>query len=333
MFPSEHYWRNPYVTWTSEIPAEWLLFVFHIRDSRIKAKVPAVVEILSVWRPFQPLASLSGPLADQRGVFWIALDPQFLSPALNLLPRLGYSHAADLVVNVNKPDDTARFQVQPEKNRIKWKNDFYHLLKVYQEDQECFRNQAPDRRTFWLERANGDIQPVLGYRGDGKALSRRGLPVEDARLLVNLVSPDGLEKGETLFLDPFGGIGGVVIEAKKAGYQVLSLDIDPKIRMGLRNLGSCHQVGDASFLPFRNDAFQAIATEPPYSMAALPMVHEALDEFYRILKVNGRLSVLVPFQQVESILNHTNHLGLRLFLASRIDRKGTDVAILAWEKA
>jgi len=119
------------------------------------------------------------------------------------------------------------------------------LVRLYEEDAALLRDRAPDRRLFALQTGDGQQRLIRGYRGDGGALSRRALAVCDSRLLVNLVHAS---EGAT-FLDPFAGIGGIVLEALDSGYRVMSSDLDPILRPGLEQLGSVHYVSDACHLP------------------------------------------------------------------------------------
>ena len=190
------------------------------------------------------------------------------------------------------------------------------------------REGAPDRRTFLLKTSAGDVRPVTGYRGDGGELSRRGLSVPDARLLVNLVAA---EPG-ALFLDPFAGVGGLIIEALASNYEVVSADWDPVLLHGLAHLGARHLVADARHLPFADETFDAIATEPPYHEEATPVVVEALDELYRVLKKGRRLATLCATSQAGALRQQAASLGLRAVLDAAIDRKGLDVVVLVWLK-
>jgi hypothetical protein len=332
MFQSEHYWQSPYVEWVSQLPDSWRLFVFHIRESRVKAKVPAVLEALSLWRLFEPVPLISGPLAEKRGVFWIALDPQYVSVATPLLPRLGYSFAVDQIQEKNSGKDVNGEHRNDENASIKWRGVQYGFRRVYEENRESFRHRAVDRRIFLLENVAGEVQPVRGYRGDGGALNRRGLPVEDARLLVNLVSPKIKISKDLAFLEPFAGTGGIVIEALDAEYNVVSVDVDKRLRHGLKALGAFHVQADATHLPWRDSTFTAIATEPPYHDGNPSMLLTAFDELYRVLEPGGRISMLVAQWQAKSLLEHSALRNTRILLASQIDRKGTPVAVLVWEK-
>lgn len=95
------------------------------------------------------------------------------------------------------------------------------------------------------------------------------LTPEDAGILVNLTG------WRSPLLDPFCGSGTIVIEACLRGLEAVGLEIEMKVAKGAyRNLRhfSCDArghvvVGDATMLPFRARAFDAIATNPPYGRA------------------------------------------------------------------
>ena len=213
--------------------AEQTVLILYLRPARNKARAVAEVEALSLLRDLAVTAPPGGPLSEQGGLFWISIPARFLPIAQERLPRLGYTFAVDHVQLV--PASTKQAQeVAPEagERRTRWRRKSHRLVRLYEEDTDALREQAPDRRTFLFETAEGEIRPVKGYRGDGQALSRRGLPVYDARMLVNVVfRPEG-----GVLLDTFAGIGGIVIEAIASGWSVVSCDIDPALRHGLAAL-------------------------------------------------------------------------------------------------
>jgi tRNA G10 N-methylase Trm11 len=91
-------------------------------------------------------------------------------------------------------------------------------------------------------------------------------------------------------------------------------------------------VADASALPFDDRTFTAIAGEPPYHPSTQGMLTKAFGEMVRVLAPGGRLALLAAASQVQHLLETSGNYNLRLRLAAPIDRKGTDVAVLAWEK-
>lgn len=334
MLTTEHYWQSPYVDWVNDIPEGWTLLICYIRRARNKAIVPAVAEALSLLRPFNPVASLSGPLADQKGVFWIGIESSLVEKCSHLFRRLGYTFAIDQVIPL--PIDEGRCtndSVAEGENTVRWHGSYFRLQRLYQEDPRFMRNRAPDRRTFLLEDRLGEVVTIRGYRGNGCDPSRRGLSVADARMLVNLVTPGTVADEKHNFLDPFAGVGGIVIEAIDSGYTVFSLDNDPRLRHGLKHFGAHHVVGSAMRLPFATNTCSAIATEPPYHRRTKVVLLSTFVEMHRVLSLGGRLSMLVSPWQVESLLNEAAKVGMELFLASPVNRKGTPVAVLGWTKS
>lgn len=315
------------ITWLERVPEDWVVLICYLRPARNKARLVALSEVLCLLNDLGAAAPVGGPLSEQGGLFWVALPADAWPDARLRLPRLGYANAVDLLEAADgqaedeEPDEGAA-------RLVRWRRRPYRLVRAYEEDAEALRESAPDRRTFLLETHAGEVRPIKGYRGDGGPLSRRGLPVYDARLLVNLVHHAGAAK----LLDPFAGVGGVVLEAKAAGYEVWSLDNDPALRPGLSNLGAAHTVGDAARLPFGDGFFDAVATEPPYDPQAEPVVVAALAESCRVIREGGRLAVLCAAGQAEALRRKAATLPFRLYLDSPINRKGLDVVILAWRK-
>jgi SAM-dependent methyltransferase len=305
------------------------LLIFYLRPARRKARSVAIAEALSLLQDLHAVAPGGGPLSEQGGLFWVALPADAVQSAINRMPGLGYTYAIDLLEPAQEKQSPSEHRKHISQRRgVHWQGKPYHLIRVYEEDAEAMRARAPDRRVFLLETHEHEVRAVQGYRGDGQAFSRRGLPVYDARLLVNLVFA-----GEgTYFLDPFAGIGGIVIEALASGCIVVSSDRDPALRHGLAHLGAQHHVADARRLPFAAEVFDAIATEPPYDEQAMPILIEALHEMYRVLKTGGRLALLCAASQAEELRREAGGLGLKSYLDSVIDRKGLEVVVLAWEK-
>jgi len=139
-----------------------------------------------------------------------------------------------------------------------------------------------------------------------------------ARCMVNLArTPRG-----GVLLDPFCGIGGILIEAGLIGAKPVGIDVDPKMidgsRKNLEEAGvSDFELlsGDARKLP--NIEVDAIATDPPYGRQAtthgvpLEKLYEgALPEMARVLKKNGHLCITSP--STVEIENIAADAGLKL---------------------
>ena len=298
------------------------LLVCHLRPARLRARTVAVAEICALLEDLGVAAERGGPLAEQRGVFWVSLPDAALVTARARLPRLGYTVAVDLLVPLAQADAGAPGSAQ----LVRWHGRDCQLVRLYEEDEDALRERAVDRRVFLLDTPEG-VRPTRGYRGSSAPLSRRGLPVADARLLVNLAGGTG----DGFLLEAFAGAGGVVIETLTAGWRCLSVDRDPRLRHGLAALSQRHLIADARRLPLAGQSVAAIATEPPYEPAADDAVCETLSELRRVLQRGGRLVLLCVERQAEPLRRRAAELGLQPFLDAPIDRKGLTVVVLGWQ--
>jgi len=301
------------------------LLILYIRQARSKAKACATAEALCLLQDLQAIAPIGGPLSEKSGLFWIKIPTLLLEQVRDRLPRLGYTYAVDVLEPLQE-QFTSRRNASPQV--VRGKGGAYRLSRLYEEDAGLLRDRAPDRRLFALETENGQSRVIRGYRGDGGALSRRALAVCDARLLVNLVhASEGAR-----FLDPFAGVGGIVLEALDSGYRVISADVDPILRPGLERLGSTHYVADARSLPIESETVDMIATEPPFDQQADDTVIDSLTEMSRVLKRGGRLAMLCAVHQADKLRNRAEAIGLVKWLDSPLNRKGMDCVVLAWQK-
>ncbi|MFW5956202.1 MAG: methyltransferase domain-containing protein [Halorhabdus sp.] len=114
------------------------------------------------------------------------------------------------------------------------------------EPDRTFTERAPTDRPFFQP---GSMDPVL------------------ARALVNVA---GARPGATV-LDPMCGTGGILIEAGLVGARVLGVDALEKMATGTREnlatlVGEDFDVcrGDATSLPFKDDAVDSVVFDAPY---------------------------------------------------------------------
>ena len=293
------------------------MLICYLRPARRKARTVASMEVLNLLHDLHPTAPPGGPLSEEGGLFWIMLPSASIEETRTRLPRLGYTYAVDLLVPLEENDHKPSQEEKTVDRLVRWRRKMYRLVRLYEEDPEVIRMTAPDQREFLFETRSGKVRSIRG-----------GLPVYDARLLVNLVWTG---EGSHL-LDPFSGAGGIVIEAIKSGCKVTSVDIDPALRHGLSQFGASHYVTDARHLPFPSGIFDAIATEPPYHEEAKAIVVEALSEMHRVLRPEGRLAILCAALQADDIAQAADSLGFHPYLHSPINRKGLDVVVFAWQK-
>lgn len=123
-----------------------------------------------------------------------------------------------------------------------------------------------------------------------------------ARCLVNLSSV----VDDTVFLDPFCGVGGLLVEASMLGCRVIGMDALKRMLRGsrknmshfnLKTLGLLR--ADARKLPLKNVG--AIATDPPYGTGASTLksttrkiMIDFLPEAREILAPSGRAVIASP---------------------------------------
>jgi SAM-dependent methyltransferase len=299
------------------------LLVLHQRPARRRARAAAVAEALALLHDLEPSAPAGGPLSERGGVVWVELPDRRLAAATARLPRLGYSTAVDRLVAAGTGGGAGG------RAAVRWRGRSWRLERLHTEDPAGLRERAPDRREFLFAAGGGPVRPVRGYRGGAGPLARRGLPVCDARLLVNLVAPAGPGR----LLDPFAGVGGVAIEARAAGWTAVTADLDPALAHGLRGLGGAHLVADARRLPLRPGGVDAVATEPPYDRGTGPLAAQALAEAARLLRPGGAVALLCAAWQADGLRATAAALGLRVALDCPVDRKGLAVVAIVWRKA
>ena len=123
-----------------------------------------------------------------------------------------------------------------------------------------------------------------------------------ARGMVNL---SNVVEGTT-FLDPFCGVGGILIEAGLLGCQLIGMDAVKRMLRGSRRNLRHFEIkplallrGDARNIPIKS--VEAIATDPPYGTGASTLksntkniLKDFLPEVHSILTKNGRLVVASP---------------------------------------
>ena len=151
-----------------------------------------------------------------------------------------------------------------------------------------------------------------------------------ARALVNL---SRIRPGE-LFLDPFCGTAGILVEAGLLGARVIGIDAQEKLvqgaRINLEAFGADYALmeGDACSAPLKAESVNAVVTDPPYGRSAAILAESlevlyagALSEIYRVLKPGG-IAIVVSDK---AALEYGEKAGLRVLEihAQRVHRSLT----------
>lgn len=166
----------------------------------------------------------------------------------------------------------------------------FFCLLLHSVDKKQFEERKPHLRPFF---SPGAIQPKF------------------ARALVNL---SGINEKE-LFLDPFCGTGGILIEAGLIGATLVGIDVQEKMVRGAGEnlvaygLDGDLIIGDTAKMALRDNTVDAVVTDMPYGRSSLiagsgyfiaesrswsleRLYQNALNEIQRVLK-NSRKAVIV----------------------------------------
>ena len=163
--------------------------------------------------------------------------------------------------------------------------------------------------------------PLVASRNREGYLNRRGplrpffspcaIDPKVARVMVNLSRTSGGD----LFLDPFCGTGGLLLEAALVGSRPIGLDIDVAMSTGCRqnlihyDLPSFGGLADARAPPIRSNGVDAIATDPPYGRSSSTkgekigtLIRDSQEPLSAVLKPGGYLCFALPLKRFKEDL-------------------------------
>lgn len=309
--------------------ARYTLIVFALRNSRIKAKQLAIIEAYFSLVKVGGIFISNGPLGDVKGVFSFFVPTKHLKEVHHILQGIGYCNRF-YILDFHS-EQSENLSDIASINELVWKGKRFSIDTFLIQDASLYESQSPNNRKFIILDHNNEEKIVHGYRGDGTETGRRALPVEDARCLVNLSSPYTAE----VVLDPFAGGGGIVFQAKYINdkLDVYSIDVDPIVGPGLELYGSKHTVGDARHIQFAGHTFDAIITEVPFASSATDVVIQAIENLKMFLKADGDIVMMSSVEQSVPIDQFVRSIGFHNYVYEQINRKGTDVVIMAWSKS
>ena len=213
-----------------------------------------------------------------------------------LAKRLGYTHG--ILKAYEEPylgeelraKNTARWVV----GSIRIKDRKLQLTEIYRQDERERLENSPNQRSFLIEK-DGEVKEAKGYR------RKRAVSPNDAKFIANIAELNG---DETV-IDPFAGTGGLLIECLSRGIKIFASDIDPVIRPGLAELTDKRcTLADARNLPFRDNLFDVIITEPPFGRKNRQDVMDSLPELCRIIKIDGKIVLLIAQDMYENIKSY-----------------------------
>ena len=134
-------------------------------------------------------------------------------------------------------------------------------------------------------------------------------------------------KNRSLLLDPFCGVGGILLEASSMGIRSIGIDIDVKSAMGsltnIRyfNLDQLSDVitSDSMNIAIRSESIDAIATDPPYGRQTIPRgtsLEDLLEKFIHnsadVLKRNRYMVFATPIEMDSLIEEYCRNAGLKI---------------------
>ena len=307
---------------------------------------------------FACLHALSIPYAEKtfsKGL--LAIDAQLSDEALNTISkRLGMTHCIYEIKGMSKPEESEILAVVKHA-------DIDNIMEQRHTFAVRVKGKKPPSLDRSLEREAGEIIKRKGYKVnltnpsktfmllfteqtclfclllhsvDKKQFEERKphlrpffspgvIMPKFARAVVNL---SGI-KDKALFLDPFCGTGGILIEAGKIGAKIMGIDVQEKMVRGSEEnlaffgVNSDLIVGDASKIALRDNSVDAIATDMPYGRSSLisgsgyfiaesrslfleRLYRDALDEIHRVLKTRGK-AVIVSNSSSFYSLFHEHH--------------------------
>ncbi|NLO81619.1 MAG: hypothetical protein GX094_00920 [Clostridiales bacterium] len=299
-----------------------------MRNSRIKAKHIAIMEVLCCTYPLKSIFILNGPLSNIRGFISFFVPKECVNVLPQYLKNLGYCDKF-YILDFDNPHHTGNSSI---KNiNLNWKRRKFSIRLFYEQSRRVYRKQSPHNRHFKIMGWDSEIRDVYGYRGDGTERGRRALPVEDARCLVNMALPSRIKT----MVDPFAGGGGIVYQAKyiDKSIEVFSVDIDETLEPGLTYYGSKHYVDNSAIIDLDAHVFDALITEVPFTLDALDDICNTLINFDKYLSSCARIVIMLSRGQFCAIEKCVTELNWHILMSCAVNRKGTDVVIMVCTKS
>jgi len=260
----------------------------------------AKAELLSVFRNYNIKLLLELPFKLRLHISIEASNDE----VARLADRLGYTygilsaHEEPYLGEELQSHGTGRWVI----GWIRFRNTKIHLTEIYRQDKKKLLDKAPHQRIFYIEK-DGEVEQTKGRR------RKRGVSPSDAKFILNISELNGDE----VILDPFAGIGGLVIECISEGFNVFASDLDSVVRPGLAYVTNNRcALADARKLPFKDGTFDTIITEPPFSNKYRQSVIDSLPELCRVIKPNGKIILFIAQDMYDCITSYMKEVGFSL---------------------
>lgn len=253
------------------------------------------------------------------GRMWLQFDmnTNHEGRLIKLADRLGYTRA--IVRATRLPNAGIGYRQRGRKTeRIpvgdqRRDDDLLRYEPLWTADDAARRTMSPHFRQFAFIVDGQIVRNRKSFR------RHRRLSVCDVCFLLNIA---GVNAGDRI-VEPFAGIGGIVLQARKRGIHLLCGDIDDNLRIGLREVsGSRCAIWDASNLPLPADCADAIVTEPPFKDDAHDAVLAAANEIARILRPAGTVALLVNERLARDFEKNWERKALHLHERHSLRRQG-----------
>ena len=301
-----------YIWYTREILNASMLFVLNLHKNKYHDRELAKEELKALFYDYDFTLPTTGPLMDQKGTMWIDISDSYVEVVKDRFNRLGF---IEKVSYLEKTDT----------GQIKWKGENYSLIKVFDDTLDNAEKLSfkQKKRLALLEKTKFEMKLFQTEDERNPLAGLKDLPTADAKLLINLV----YIKKDQVFLDPFAGIGSIVIEALNAEYLTMSSDVEPKLKPGLMTIGSKHKVTDTKELTNDTSSIDAIATELPFSPKVKTLIYKWMMEMTRVLKPKGKLAIMCTYSQSVIIKRVMKNMELNFSIETKRGSKKVQVML------
>ncbi len=300
---------------------EYEVVLCSLKTSRNKAKQLAVWELCFALNELAAIFVPNGPLGDTASQVTFLIHKAHLEALPDILKSIGYCNSFYALDFSPSP---------PGKKSFSWKGMPFTISLFYKQSEAIYEKQSSHNRDFYIYDSHGQEKKVVGYRGDGSVTGRRALPVEDCRLLVNLVNP----LAASSILDPFAGSGGILSAARYANpsIRLISADIDKVVEPGLKRLSDVHYTIDSSAEDIVEHDIAAIVTEVPFAPSATETVGLALTKLAQNLSDDGQISLMCSEEQYPYLSAVLQSVPLYPVVEEYVDRQGNVMSVSLWYK-